>query len=163
MRLQRALALACFVFALIAPAAPASADITAFLGAAGGPSTRLAKGLALGAGAGVIGWEFEYSNTGEDVGQGSPRLQTGMVNLLAQTPFGLKGIQFYGTIGAGIYHEDIFGTSQTNVGFNWGLGLKKDLVGPLRIRVDYRMTGLAGSPIGSRVVHRLYVGANIRF
>ncbi len=163
MRLQRALALACFVFALIAPAAPASADITAFLGAAGGPSVRLTEGLAVGGGVKILGWEAEYSNTGDEVAEGSPRLQTGMINLLAQTPFGLKGIQFYGTLGAGIYHEDLSGTGQTNVGINWGLGVKKDLVGPLRLRVDYRVTRLVGSAIGSHYVHRFYVGANIKF
>ncbi len=163
MRLQRALVLAMAAGALVATPVPASADITAFLGAAGGPSTRLAKGLAVGIGAGLFGWEVEYSNTGDDVAQGSPRLQTGLVNGLVQSPFGLKGIQFYGTLGAGLYHEDLPGASKTNIGVNVGLGLKKDLAGPLRIRVDYRAIQLVGSPLGSRTVHRFYVGANIRF
>jgi hypothetical protein len=163
MRLQRVFVLAVASLALLVSGVPASADITAFIGAAGGPSTRVAKGLAVGGGLNMLGWEVEYSNTSDDVAQGSPRLQTVMVNGLAQTPFNTRGMQFYGTLGAGIYHEDLPGLSQTNIGINGGLGLKENLVGPLRLRLDYRLTRLVGSPVGSRYVHRFYVGANIKF
>ena len=44
----------------IASAAPAHADVTAFLGANTTPSNRVAKGLAAGMGLLVIGLEFEY-------------------------------------------------------------------------------------------------------
>ncbi len=163
MRLQRVLVFAVAVGVLLAPAVPAFADITAFIGAAGGPSTRVAKGVAVGGGLSVLGWEVEYSNTGDDVAEGSPRLQTVMVNGLAQTPFNPRGMQFYGTFGAGFYHEDLPGVSHTNIGVNGGLGMKLTLVGPLRLRLDYRLTRLVGSPIGSRYVHRFYVGANVKF
>jgi opacity protein-like surface antigen len=143
--------------------APAFADITGFLGVAGGPSTRVTKGLAVGTGLLVLGWEAEYSETSSDVFQGSPRLQTGMVNVVVQTPIDVRGLQFYGTGGAGVYHEDMVGVSQTSVGVDLGGGVKKNLVGPLRLRVDYRVFHLAGSPIGASYVHRFYVGANIKF
>jgi opacity protein-like surface antigen len=163
MRLRRALVLAVAAGCLLTPAVPAFADITAFLGAAGGPSTRVAKGLAVGGGISMLGWEVEYSNTGDEIAHGSPRLQTAMVNGLVQTPFGVGGMQFYGTLGAGMYHESLPGVSQTNVGVNGGLGMKMALAGPLRLRVDYRVTRLVGSPIGSAYVHRFYVGANVKF
>ena len=86
-----------------------------------------------------------------------------MVNGLGQTPFNVRGMQFYGTLGAGIYHEDLLGVSQTNIGVNGGAGMKMTLVGPLRVRLDYRLTRLVGSPIGSRYVSRFYVGANVKF
>src|SRR3954451_3035404 len=45
----------------------ASADITAFIGVNGTPSTRPVKGLAVGAGLLIVGFEFEYANTNEDL------------------------------------------------------------------------------------------------
>ena len=163
MRLRRPLVFAVAAGCVLAPAVPAFADITAFLGAAGGPSTRVARGLAVGGGVSVLGWEVEYCNTSDDTAQGSPRLQTVMVNGLAQTPFNPRGMQFYGTLGAGFYHEDLLGASHTNIGVNGGLGMKMSLVGPLRLRLDYRLTRLVGSPFGSNYVHRFYVGANVKF
>ena len=59
MRLPRLLGPAVLIGALLMPAAPASADITAFLGIAGGPTVREALGVALSGGPGVIGWELE--------------------------------------------------------------------------------------------------------
>lgn len=163
MRLQRVLVVAAAAGVLLASAVPASADITAFLGAAGGPSTRVAKGLAVGGGLSMLAWEVEYSHISDDIAGGSPRLQTVMVNGLGQTPFGVGGMQFYGTLGAGVYHEDLPGVSQTNFGVNGGAGVKWTMFGPLRLRLDYRLTRLVGSPIGSRTVHRFYVGANVKF
>lgn len=163
MRLHRVFMLAVLTGALLVPGAPAFADITGFLGVAGGPSARVTKGLAVGAGLIVVGWEVEYSDTTSDVFHGSPRFQTGTVNVLVQTPIDVRGLQFYGTGGAGAYHEEIVGVSRTNVGVDVGGGVKKSLIGPLRLRVDYRVFHLAGSPIGAKFVHRFYVGANIKF
>jgi opacity protein-like surface antigen len=163
MRRQRSLVLAVLIGALLVPGAPAFADITGFLGVSGGPSARVTKGLAVGAGLLMFGWEVEYGDTSSDVVRGSPRIQTGMVNALVQTPIGVRGLQVYGTGGVGVYHEELVGDSRTNVGINLGGGVKKTLVGPLRLRVDYRVFHLSGSPFGDSLVHRFYVAANVKF
>ena len=149
--------------AWLAPCTPAAADITGFVGLAGGPSTRMAKGLAVGAGFAIVAFEFEYADTNEDFPSGAPEIRTYMGNALLQTPIPVAGMQFYGTIGAGGYQQDLGTLSETNVGMNLGGGVKITLLGPLRLRVDYRVFRFAGSPFGEDVVHRVYVGANLKF
>jgi hypothetical protein len=163
MRLHLVAAPALFLVAWLGSSAPASADITAFLGLAGGPSTRTAKGLAVGFGVLFAGVEFEYADIGSDADKGAPGIKTGMVNGLLQTPVPIHGFQLYATAGAGIYHHDLQGLTETNVVVNVGGGFKKSLVGPLRARVDYRVLRFAGSPIANDVVHRFCVGANLTF
>jgi len=163
MRLQRAIVVAAFVGASIGSGTPAFADITGFLGLAGGPSVRNAKGLAVGFGLVIVAFEVEYSDTGDDPSNGAPHIRSGMVNGLLQTPVAVGGVQFYGTAGVGGYNEELAGLSETNVGVNLGGGVKINLVGPLRLRVDYRVFKFSGSPIGGDVVHRFYVGANLKF
>ncbi len=163
MRLDRVFATAVLLAVLIAHASPARADITGFLGLAGGPSTRLAKGVAVGTGLVIVGIEFEYSDTSDDEANGSPRFRTGMFNGLLQTPIPIAGFQFYATAGAGIYNEELSTLSHTSVGVNVGGGVKKSLIGPLRLRLDYRVFRLSGSPLATDVVHRFYAGANIKF
>jgi hypothetical protein len=147
---------------LAVTAAPAAADITAFIGTVTSPSNRPARGVAVGAGLLVVGFEFEYSDAGEDVPTGAPSLRTGMGNVLLQTPLPIHGIQPYFTSGAGIYRERLGTQSETNFGVNNGGGVKISLVGPLRVRLDYRVFTLRGSPRASPV-HRLYAGANLAF
>ena len=43
---------------------------------------------------------------------------------------------------------------------NTGGGVKFSLIGPLRVRADYRVFTLKGDPLHD-VVHRIYVGANL--
>ena len=86
-----------------------------------------------------------------------------MFNGLLQTPFPIAGMQFYGTAGAGVFHEstnDVF--SETNVGINVGGGVKLSLAGPLRLRFDYRVFTLQGSPRYSKP-QRFYAGLNLKF
>jgi len=45
---------------------------------------------------------------------------------------------------------------------NLGGGAKIHLVGPLRLRLDYRVFNLQGTP-RYETYHRFYVGANLRF
>jgi opacity protein-like surface antigen len=163
MRLQRAIAIAVFVGTFLGFGTPASADITGFLGLAGGPSLRGVKGVAVGASLVIVGVEVEYSDTGDDLLHGAPHIRTGMVNALLQTPVAVRGLQFYATAGAGLYNHELASLSETNLGINVGGGIKKTLAGPLRVRIDYRMFRFWGSPIGDDVVHRLSVGANLRF
>jgi opacity protein-like surface antigen len=163
MRLTRAVAIAVCVVGLLGPATSASADITGFLGLAGGPATRGAKGVSVGAGFVIVGVEFEYSDLGEDFAGGAPHVRTGMANALVQTPAAVGGVQLYATAGGGLYRHDLGTASETSVGTNVGGGAKITLAGPLRVRIDYRYFRFAGSPIGADGVHRVYVGANLTF
>lgn len=148
---------------LLGTAAPAFADMTAFLARTTTPSARPAKGFAIGTGLLIVGFEFEYSNTSDDVLDGAPRLKTYMGNALLQTPFPIAGLQFYGTAGAGAYNESFTDIgSETNAGINVGGGVKWTLAGPLRLRLDYRVFTLQGSPRYDKP-QRFYAGLNLKF
>lgn len=159
MRLPRLLLL---TSALLSAASTAWADATVFIGNATAPSNRTTRGFAVGAGLLIIGFEFEYGSTVEEVEVAAPSLRTGMGNVLFQTPFPILRMQPYFTTGAGVFHESLGGISETNFGINNGGGVKISLVGPLRVRVDYRVFNLKGSPLED-VVQRWYVGANLKF
>ena len=150
-----------FLLLLLTPSR-AAADITAFLGANPTPTARVVKGAAGGVGLVVVGFEFEYAHTSEDRVQAAPGLWTYMFNGLLQTPFPLGGMQFYGTAGGGVFHETLNSTSETNVGINVGGGVKINLAGPLRLRLDYRVFTLKGSPLYSKP-QRFYAGINLKF
>jgi hypothetical protein len=159
MRLTRVVALATL---LTVSATPAFADATLFIGGTTTPSTRQAKGFAVGAGLLIVGFEFEWSNSSADLAENAPRLRTGMGNVLLQTPFAIAGFQPYFTIGGGGYRETLDTRTETNFGVNTGGGVKMSLIGPLRVRADYRVFTLKGDPVYD-VVHRIYVGANLKF
>jgi hypothetical protein len=152
-----------FIF-LVALALPshAFADITAFLGVNPTPTNRPVRGFSLGAGLMIVAFEFEYANTSDDLDELSPRLRTFMGNGLLQTPFPIAGMQFYATAGAGAYRETLLEESVTNFGVNVGGGVKMSLVGPLRLRLDYRVFTLQGSPLHSKP-QRFYAGVNLKF
>jgi opacity protein-like surface antigen len=149
------------VMVLLIPSA-AAADITAFLGVNPTPSNRTLRGVALGAGLLVVGVEFEYADTSEDASENAPGLRTVMINGLVQTPFPIGGMQFYGTAGVGGYREVLRDESETSVGMNVGGGVKMNLVGPLRLRLDYRVFTLRGDPLHERP-QRFYAGLNLKF
>lgn len=167
MRLARRIALAVFVLLLVVPRS-AFADATLFLGANMSPANRTAKGLAIGTGLLFLGFEFEYADTTDDLTARAPNLKTGMGNLLLQTPGGFFGIQPYYTIGGGVYHEDLaasgaFGAiDNTGFGMNTGGGVKISLIGPIRLRVDYRVFSLKQNA-NTSPVHRVYAGINLKF
>ncbi len=77
--------LACVVALLVYPST-ARADITGFLGVTTTPSSRPAVGFAVGAGLLIVGAEFEYSHSNEDLTELAPSLRTFMFNGLLQTP-----------------------------------------------------------------------------
>ena len=140
----------------------ASADFTAFLGANPTPTARTVTGFSVGAGLVIVGFEFEYAHTNEDREQAAPGVRTYMFNGLVQTPLPIAGMQFYGTAGAGGFQETLSTRSETNVGINVGGGIKMSLAGPLRLRFDYRVFTLQGSPLYSKP-QRFYVGINLKF
>ena len=176
---------------LLASSVPARADLTVFLGpsfsgssdatTSGDSRTGMARGVAVGIGLIIVGFEFEWAQVGGDDGADAlecvadgdclPTLTTGMANVLLQTPRGIGPVQLYGTAGGGVYREryewvDELGLSgprsETNVGTNLGGGIKFNVVGPLRVRVDYRVFKLSGDALYS-TPQRLYVGANLAF
>jgi hypothetical protein len=161
------------VLGLLGAAAPASADLTAFVGVSPSPSTRPGWGAALGAGLLVVGFEFEYCRLEEDSLEAVPSVKTGMGNLLVQTPISIHGWQLYGTIGGGVYRERLGDLTETSFAGNLGGGAKVTLSGAFRLRFDYRMFTLRGDPIpGSALaagdhehgrVHRFYAGLNLNF
>ena len=85
-----------------------------------------------------------------------------MFNGLLQTPIPIAGLQFYGTAGAGGFRETFGAFSETNVGVNVGGGVKMSLAGPLRLRLDYRVFTLRGTPLYSQP-QRFYAGLNLKF
>lgn len=137
----------------------AAADVTAFWGVAPTPTSRAARGVAVGISLLVIGFEVEYGTILEDPARAAPGLRTGMVNGVIQTP---TRTQLYLTAGAGLFRERLGPATATNVATNIGGGVKIPLVGPLRVRIDYRVFTLRGSPKASTPA-RLYVGGNLAF
>jgi hypothetical protein len=154
------IALSCAALLLIP--APAAADITAFLGVNPTPSTRPVRGFGLGFGLLIVGFEFEYAESGEDLDELAPKLRTFMGNGLLQTPFPIAGMQLYATAGGGVYRESLASASETHVGVNVGGGVKVTLAGPLRLRLDYRIFTLQGDPRHARP-QRFYAGLNLKF
>lgn len=162
MRCSRRLATVLVLAGILASADAASADITAFLGLSPTGGTRSARGLAVGGGFTIVGFEFEYSDLVEDLQDGAPGLRTGMFNGVLQTPVAVSGLQFYGTLGGGIFREELGVASETSFALNMGGGVKVRLLGPLGARFDYRLFKLRGDPIRDRY-HRLYAGVNLAF
>jgi hypothetical protein len=146
---------------LLAGAPRAEADLTAFLGSNTTPTNRPVRGLAVGMSLLVVGLEFEYSDTKADE-RGIGRRHAGMFNVLAQTP-SLYGLQFYATVGAGLYREEGAALLETSTGTNTGGGVKVGLVGPLRVRFDYRVFQLRGESSPNKTHHRFYTGVNLAF
>jgi hypothetical protein len=143
---------------VVAPT-PAQADVTAFLGATLTPSSRAVRGAAVGISLLVVGFEFEYASTAEDFAEAAPSLKTGMINGLVQTP---TSTQLYLTAGGGFFREQLGDFRETSFGTNIGGGIKLSLVGPLRLRIDYRVFNLRGSALHKNP-QRFYVGANLTF
>jgi len=157
---MRMLAIAVVLLVMAAPAA--RADVTVFLGADMTPSSRPVTGFAVGAGLVIVAFEIEYATAGDNVSALAPSLKTGMGNVLLQTPFEIFRFQPYATAGAGIYQEELGTHQDTSVGTNVGGGVKMTLVGPLRLRVDYRVFKLGSGALNSPA-QRVYAGLNLKF
>jgi hypothetical protein len=154
----RQLALAALVLLV---AAPARADLTGFVGANLTPANRQVLGGALGIGLLVVGFEGELAFTPDDPKAGAPSLTTGMGNVLLQTPVAVFGFQPYFTTGAGFYRETLGTHQDTSLAINSGGGVKVSLIGPIRLRVDYRVFKLGSDALYSPA-HRVYIGLNLK-
>ena len=153
---------ACALVGLLCSARPARADITAFLGVSPTPDNRSARGFSAGLSLLFLGFEFEYSHLAEDTLEALPSLKTWSGNVLLETPMEIVGMKLYATAGAGGYREFLRGVEEINAAVNVGGGAKIGLVGPFRVRVDYRVINLKGSPLYT-TYQRFYVGANLKF
>ena len=138
----------------------ALADVTAFWGLSPTVSKRPTRGFAFGLNLVVVGFELEYGNTSEDLLKGAPGMTTGMINGLVQTP--TQKTQLYLTAGGGFYRERLGSLRETNFGSNIGGGVKLGLAGPVRLRLDYRVFTLRGTPI-EKTSQRFYAGLNFAF
>jgi hypothetical protein len=147
---------------LAAIAAPARADLTAFIGANTTPANRQARGFAIGTGLVIVGFEFEYASTTDDPSVSAPSLKTGSGNILLQTPGAFFGFQPYWTTGGGMYQEELLLHKDTGLSLNTGGGVKVNLIGPIRLRVDYRVFRQGNGALYS-TAHRVYTGINIKF
>ena len=158
-------------------ASPARADLTAFVGSQSNPSTRMTRGVSGGSGFLIVAFEGEYAQAGGDdvcplLSPGiecAPSVRTVMFNGLVQTPKGiLPKVQLYATLGGGYYRIrfEPIDLQETGFGTNLGGGVKIDLVGPLRLRLDYRVFKLTDQ-FAERGLEstsqRFYAGANIAF
>ena len=88
----------CLVALALVPPARASADLTAFLGTNPTPVNRVTTGFGVGVGLVIVGFEFEYGHTREDIEEFAPSLRTFMFNGLLQTPIPIAGMQFTGRL-----------------------------------------------------------------
>jgi len=146
---------------IVGAARSALADATAFIGATTTPANHAAKGLAIATTFVVVGFEFEYSSSSDDPSAGVPSLKSGSGNIIVQAP--LSNFQPYVTTGLSVYRETLEPThQQTGLAPNIGLGLKMALIGPLRLRVDYRVFKLGSGALYSPA-HRVYLGLNLKF
>jgi hypothetical protein len=144
-------------------ARPARADVTAFIGANTSPANRQVRGFAVGLGILlVLGFEFEYTDTTDDPTAAAPSLKVGSGNVLVQTPGAIFGMQPYFTTGGGIYSETLGTANDKGFALNTGGGVKISLVGPVRVRVDYRVFRLGSTAMVSPA-HRIYAGVNLAF
>jgi hypothetical protein len=160
MKTARALMLAVIVTGISATSA--FADITGFIGANTTPENRRAQGFAVGAGVLLFGFEFEYASNPDEPDAQAPSLRTGSGNLLIQTPFAIYGFQPYFTTGLGVYRETLGRRQDTGLAFNTGGGVKISLIGPIRLRLDYRVLKLGDEALESPV-QRIYAGLNLKF
>jgi uncharacterized spore protein YtfJ len=85
-----------------------------------------------------------------------------MGSVLLQTPVAFMGVQPYFATGGGIYQEDLGARSDRGFAVGTGGGAKITLVGPLRLRVDYRVIKLGSGALTSPT-HRIYAGVNLKF
>ncbi len=154
---------ALLVLLFVLTAREAAADVVLFTGKTATPSSRPVKGVAVDAVLLIIGVEFEYSDTSEDMSENAPALRTAMFNAVVQTP-SILGLRFYATAGGGLYEERLTSTNykKRGTGTNTGGGVKIPVAGPIGLRVDYRLFSLRGGAL-HETVQRFYMGANLSF
>ena len=82
--------------------------------------------------------------------------------MLVQTPIEVHGHAVLWHCRRGRLSGELGALEETHFGTNIGGGAKIKLLGPLRVRLDYRIFRLQGAPIHDDY-QRFYVGANLKF
>ena len=147
-----------FVF-LAAAATPARADVTAFLGLSPTPDNHFLRGFSGGVSLIIIGFEFEYAKLSEDDVEQLPACRRIQATCWCRRR---RECSCTPRSAAAATARALGDAEETHVGVNIGGGAKIPLIGPLRVRVDYRVFQLRGAPIHS-TYQRFYVGGNIAF
>ena len=142
-------------------AAPARADITAFIGLSPTPENHSVRGFGAGVSLLIVGFEFEHANLSKTMPNnclGSRRIRA--TCWCRHRP----STQLYATIGAGGYQESLGPLQETHVGEQHRRRRRRSIVGlgPIRVRADYRVFQLRGEPMHS-TYQRVYVGGNLTF
>jgi hypothetical protein len=141
-------------------AVPAFADVTAFLGFSPTPKNHSVRGAAFGIGLLVVGFEGEYAQSSERPLDKIPGLKTYQASAMVQTP--TPKAQLYAIAGGGLYRESVGTTTDSNLVTSIGGGVKANFIGPLRLRIDYRVMRLRGKTTDP-TVQRFYAGLNLKF
>jgi opacity protein-like surface antigen len=156
----RALLLAALILA--AGAVPARADLTVFAGLQNAPAVRPSTGIGLGFGLLLVGWEVEIARVTQETENLAPSIASGTASVYVQNPIPISGVQVYAIAGAGLYRErlaDVY--EQNDVHVALGGGAKIQLIGPLKLRLDYRFFKLRDSR--SENPQRVYAGLTLSF
>jgi opacity protein-like surface antigen len=156
------LLLAPVLLVALAHQAEAGIDLTGFLGTTVNSPHRPMRGLSVGVSVLAVGFEFEYFSSSENIAESRPSLRGGMFSGMVQTPFAVGGITLYGSVGAGVIRQGLAGVNDTGFGIGIGGGVKVNLAGPLRLRVDYRRIKQQGNDHPDPM-HRLYAGLTVAF
>ena len=144
-------------------AAPARADLTVFAGLQNQPAIRPATGISLGFGVLAIGWEIEVARVGGRTSDGAPSISMGTGSVYVQNPIPIAGVQFYALAGAGLFRERLdLVDQQTDVHVALGGGAKIELVGPLKLRLDYRFFRFRDAIVATNP-QRVYAGLTLAF
>ena len=147
---------------VLVAALPARADLTVFAGLQNAPTIRPTTGISVGFGVLVVGWEVEVARVNEDLDDAAPGLAIGTGSVYVQNPIPIGGVQFYAIGGAGLYRERLGDIDrQTDVHVAVGGGAKIELVGPLKVRIDYRIFKLRGARESN--AQRIYAGLALAF
>ena len=147
----------------LAAAVPARADATAFIGANTTPANRAVRGFAVGAGLLIVAFEFEYASTSSDdrdrraVAQDRDAATSCCRRRSASSASSRTSRPARASSASGSAR-----ITETSFAPNTGGGVKMSLVGPLQLRVDYRVFKLGNGALYSPA-HRVYAGLNLKF
>ena len=103
------------------------------------PTNRTTKGFAVGAGLLIVGFEFEYSSTGEDVEHRRAVAEDRHGQRAAADARLPSSASSRTSQRAPASTAKRSGRARTRVRVGTGGGVKISLAGPLRLRVDYRV------------------------
>jgi hypothetical protein len=159
-RARRVLVLAGLL--VMASAAPARADLTIFAGLQNAPDVRPSTGIGVGFGLLLLGWEVEIARAAQDTAHRAPSVASGTASVYVQNPLPISGVQFYAIAGAGLYRErfsDVYEHDDVHVAI--GGGAKIELMGPFKLRLDYRLFKLRDAR--SENPQRVYAGLTLAF